>query len=43
MQVAKPAKVEVVAGFDELDDEGLQRFIDERGLAMDLADAKVCQ
>ncbi len=43
VQVAKPAKVEVVAGFDELDDEGLQRFIDERGLAMDLADAKVCQ
>lgn len=43
MQVAKPAKVEVVAGFDKLDDEGLQRFIDERGLAMDLADAKVCQ
>ena len=43
VQVAKPAKVEVIAGFDELDDEGLQRFIDERGLAMDLADAKVCQ
>ncbi|MGN0109327.1 MAG: phosphoribosylformylglycinamidine synthase, partial [Bifidobacterium sp.] len=43
VQVAKPAKVEVVAGFDELDGEGLQRFIDERGLAMDLADAKVCQ
>lgn len=43
VQVAKPAKVEVVAGFDELDDEGLQRFINERGLAMDLADAKVCQ
>ena len=43
VQVAKPAKVEVIAGFDELDDEGLQQFIDERGLAMDLADAKVCQ
>ncbi|MBW3082435.1 phosphoribosylformylglycinamidine synthase [Bifidobacterium phasiani] len=43
MEVAMPGKVELVAGFDELDDAGLQAFIDGRGLAMDLADARFCQ
>ena len=43
MEVAQPGKVEILAGFNELDDAGLQSFIDERGLAMDLADAQFCQ
>ena len=43
MEVAQPGKVEVIAGFNDLDDAGLQAFIDERGLAMDLADARFCQ
>lgn len=43
MEVARPGKVEVIAGFNDLDDAGLQAFIDERGLAMDLADARFCQ
>ncbi|NMN00027.1 phosphoribosylformylglycinamidine synthase [Bifidobacterium sp. DSM 109958] len=42
-QVPTPGKVEVIAGFDEMDAEAGQRFIDERGLAMDLADLKFCQ
>ena len=43
MEVAQPGKVEVIAGFNDLDDACLQAFIDERGLAMDLADARFCQ
>ena len=43
MEVAQPGKVEVIAGFNDLDDAGMQAFIDERGLAMDLADARFCQ
>ena len=43
MEVVQPGKVEVIAGFNDLDDAGLQAFIDERGLAMDLADARFCQ
>lgn len=42
-QVKVPADVEVIDGFNELDDAGLRRFIDQRGLAMDLGDAKCCQ
>ena len=34
----EPQPVEVLEGFLELDAAGLQAFIDERGLAMDLAD-----
>ena len=34
----EPQPVEVLEGFNELDAAGLQAFIDERGLAMDLAD-----
>ena len=43
MDVAVPGKVEVLAGFNELDESGLAAFIAERGLAMDVADAKFCQ
>lgn len=42
-EVKVPADVEVIDGFNELDDAGLQHFIAERGLAMDLGDAKCCQ
>ncbi len=38
MDYPVPGKVEVIEGFTELDEAGLQAFIDERGLAMDLAD-----
>ena len=38
-----PAPVEVLEGFLELDQEGLARFIAERGLAMDEADIAFCQ
>ena len=38
-----PADVEVIDTFNSLDEAGLQKFIEDRGLAMDLADAKFCQ
>ncbi|WP_139651549.1 phosphoribosylformylglycinamidine synthase [Raoultibacter phocaeensis] len=38
-----PAMVEVLDGFLELDEAGLAAFIEERGLAMDLADIVFCQ
>ena len=38
-----PQPVEVLEGFLELDEAGLSAFIDERGLAMDLADITFCQ
>ena len=41
--VPEPESVEVLEDFLSLDDEQLQAFIDERGLAMDLADIKFCQ
>ncbi len=41
--VPEPEPVEVLEDFLNLDDEQLQAFIDERGLAMDLADIKFCQ
>ena len=41
--VPEPEPVEVLEDFLGLDDEQLQAFIDERGLAMDLADIKFCQ
>ena len=43
MDVATPRPVEVLDGFRELDEAGLEAFIAERGLAMDLADIKFCQ
>ena len=42
-RVADPEPVEHLEGFLELGDDALQAFIDERGLAMDLADIKFCQ
>ena len=41
--VPEPKPVEVLDGFLELSEAELQAFIDERGLAMDLADIKFCQ
>lgn len=38
-----PSDVEVISSFNDLDEAGLQDFINTRGLAMDLADAKFCQ
>ncbi len=38
-----PENVEVVSGFCELDETALAAFVSARGLAMDLADAKLCQ
>ena len=38
-----PDSVEVLDGFLELDDAGLQQMIVDRGLAMDLADIQFCQ
>ena len=42
-QVPAPGKVETIAGFNEMDATAGQKFIDERGLAMDLADLEFCQ
>ena len=39
----EPADVEVLDGFLDLTDDELAAFIDERGLAMDLADIQFCQ
>lgn len=39
----QPVSVETLAGFNALSDAGLQRLIDSRGLAMDLADARRCR
>ena len=39
----EPADVEVLSDFLELDQSQLKAFIDERGLAMDLADITFCQ
>ena len=38
MQVVNPNPVEVIDGFIDLDEAGLEAFLSERGLAMDLAD-----
>ena len=38
-----PADVAVLEGFCELDQQGLQEFIDQYGLAMDLGDIIFCQ
>lgn len=38
-----PSDVEVISSFNDLNEAGLQDFINTRGLAMDLADAKFCQ
>ncbi|MDK6294968.1 phosphoribosylformylglycinamidine synthase [Gardnerella swidsinskii] len=38
-----PSDVEVISSFNDLNEAGLKDFINTRGLAMDLADAKFCQ
>ena len=43
MEYPQPPMVERLEGFLELDQEGLAAFIDQRGLAMDLADISFCQ
>ena len=43
MKYPVPTEVEVLDGFNELDEAGLKKFIDEKGLAMDLGDIKFCQ
>ena len=42
-ETPEPEPVEVLDGFLDLDQEGLAAFIEERGLAMDLADITFCQ
>ncbi|MGI6590205.1 MAG: phosphoribosylformylglycinamidine synthase [Eggerthellaceae bacterium] len=43
MVFQSPANVERLEGFNNLDADGLARFIEERGLAMDFDDIKFCQ
>ena len=43
MKYPVPTEVEVLDGFNELNEAGLKKFIDEKGLAMDLGDIKFCQ
>ena len=38
-----PETVEVVKGFNDMDEPALEKFIDDRGLAMDIADLQFCQ
>jgi len=38
-----PQTVESIEGFNDMDEAALKAFIDERGLAMDEGDIKVCQ
>ena len=39
----EPKMPEVLTGFNELSEEGLQEFLNEKSLAMDLDDLKFCQ
>ncbi|MEE1353290.1 MAG: phosphoribosylformylglycinamidine synthase [Acutalibacteraceae bacterium] len=43
MKMNLPESVETLEGFNELSGEALQKFIDEKGLAMDLDDIEFCQ
>ena len=43
MEYPKPPMVETLNGFLELDQAALAAFVDEKGLAMDLADITFCQ
>ena len=43
MEYPIPSSVAVLDGFNELDEEGLKKFIEEKGLAMDLGDIRFCQ
>ncbi|RSX48756.1 phosphoribosylformylglycinamidine synthase [Bifidobacterium castoris] len=42
-RIPTPGKVEVIDGLRDMDDEQLVRFIDDRGLAMDVADLRFCR
>ena len=42
-QVPVPGKVEVIDGFRSMSDAELEQFIEDRGLAMDLADLQFCR
>ncbi|MCI1223947.1 MAG: AIR synthase-related protein, partial [Bifidobacterium subtile] len=42
-EVKQPGSVEILRGFNELDEQGLGDFLADRALAMDLADAQCCQ
>jgi phosphoribosylformylglycinamidine synthase len=42
-EVKQPGSVEILRGFNELDEQGLGDFLVDRALAMDLADAQCCQ
>ncbi|MBF0895283.1 MAG: phosphoribosylformylglycinamidine synthase, partial [Atopobium sp.] len=43
ISIPEPADVEVLEGFNALDQDGLKEFIASHGLAMDLADLTFCQ
>ena len=43
MEFAIPTEVETLTGFTSLDDDALEAFRNEKGLAMDHADIKFCQ
>ena len=43
ISIPEPADVEVLEGFNTLDQDGLKEFIASHGLAMDLADLTFCQ
>ena len=43
MEYEIPTEVAVLDGFIDLDEAGLQEFLEDYGLAMDLADLKFCQ
>ena len=43
LELADPHKVEVLVGFGKLSRGKLEKFIEDRGLAMDLADLTFCQ
>ena len=43
MEYAIPTEVETLTGFTALDDDALEAFRNEKGLAMDHADIKFCQ
>ncbi len=43
MEYTVPEAVETLDGFTELDDAGLQKMIADMGLAMDLADIRMCR
>ncbi len=43
MEAEIPTEVEILNGFNDLDEKGLQELLSQRGLAMDMGDLKFCQ